>query len=289
MPALQLIAKKTLSFWLCYIAGLFIGEGLVILLHFALGKNMLVGETFDAQTITLIMYYGYIVVIGVLFIYWKIVEKKPLSAMGLTKGFGSYFIGILAAIVLLLISVSLIAVTGTIEYHGIFSNINTGVILLFFGGFVVQGAMEEFLCRGLLLHTLKDKTSLGVAIITSTVMFILPHWSSLFAGETLYGVVGIVNLILISIIFSLLTIRFNSIWAACGLHSFWNAILYNVLGLNLSGNDGGVTAVFNMKSVGKNIINGGDYGIEASVITAAVLAAAVVLLVVTGKKTCKKQ
>lgn len=55
-----------------------------------------------------------------------------------------------------------------------------------------------------------------------------------FAGKMIYGVIGVINLILISVIFSFLTSCFKSIWAACGLHSFWNAILYSVLGLNLS-------------------------------------------------------
>ena len=53
MPAALFVVKKILAFWLCYIAGLFLAEGVVILLHFALGKNMLVGDVFDPQTITL--------------------------------------------------------------------------------------------------------------------------------------------------------------------------------------------------------------------------------------------
>lgn len=101
----------------------------------------------------------------------------------------------------------------------------------------------------------------------------------------LYGIVGIANLILISVIFSLVTIRFRSLWAACGLHSFWNAILYSVLGLNLSGNDEKVAAILNMKSVGENILNGGVYGIEASLITTVVLALATATLIWGGKKT----
>lgn len=133
MPTLLFVVKKILAFWLCYIAGLFIAEGAVIILHFALGKNMLVGDVFDPQTITLIMYYGYIVMAGVALLY-------------------------------------------------------------------------------------------------------------------------------------------------CGLHSFWNAILYSVLGLNLSGNDETVTAIFNMQSVGKNIWNGGEYGIEASIITTVVLAIAAAII-----------
>ena len=272
MPDAVFVIKKILAFWLCYIAGLFIAEGAVIILHFALGKNMLAGDVFDTQTITLIMYYGYIIMAGVALLYWKMIEKKSLSEMGLTKHFGTYFIGVLVGVLLLAVSVVAIILTGNIEYHGIFKNADILIILLLFGGFVIQGATEEILCRGIVLHAIREKTSLWIAVAVSTLMFIIPHWSSLFAGETIYGVIGIANLALISIIFSLLTIRFKSIWAACGLHSFWNAILYSVLGLNLSGNDKTVTAIFNMRSVGQNIWNGGEYGIEASAVTTFVLA-----------------
>lgn len=278
MPTALFIVKKILAFWLCYIAGLFIAEGAVIILHFALGKNMLVGDVFDAQTITLIIYYGYIIVTGVALLYWKLIEQKRLSDMGLTKHFENYFVGVIAGVLLLALSVAAIILTGNIEYHGIYENADILMILLLIGGFIIQGATEEILCRGIVLHALKEKTSVWIAIAVSTVMFIIPHWSSLFAGSTVYGVIGVVNLVLISIIFSLLTIRFKSIWAACGLHSFWNAILYSVLGLNLSGNDETVTAIFDIQSVGENIWNGGEYGIEASIITTVVLAVAAALI-----------
>ena len=284
MPTALFVIKKFLAFWVCYIAGLFIAEGIVILLHFACGKNMLVGDVFDAQTITLITYYGYIVISGVALLYWKLIEKKPLSEMGLTKRFGNYFIGAFVGVILLALSVAAIVLTGNMEYHGIFENVDILMILLLFGGFIIQGATEEILCRGIVLHALKEKTSVWIAIAVSTVLFIIPHWSSLFDGGTVYGVIGVANLVLISIIFSLLTVRFKSIWAACGLHSFWNAILYSVLGLNLSGKDETVTAIFDMQSVGKNIWNGGEYGIEASIITAVVLALAAVLLWYMSRK-----
>mgnify|MGYP000485353600 CR=1 FL=1 len=284
MPTALFVAKKILAFWLCYIVGLFVAEGAIILLHFALGKNMLVGEVFDAQTITLITYYGYIIMFGVALIYWKLIEKKPLSKMGLTKRFGNYFIGAAIGIVLLFVSVCAIIVTGNIEFHGLFKNADIFMIILLLGGFIVQGATEEILCRGIALHTLKEKTPTWLAIAVSTVLFIIPHWSSLFDGGAIYGVIGVANLVLISIIFSLLTIRFKSIWVACGLHSFWNAILYCVLGLNLSGNDETVTAVFNMQSLGENIWNGGVYGIEASVITTVVLALAATMILYMSRK-----
>ena len=223
------VVKKILAFWVCYIAGLFIAEGVVILLHFACGKNMLVGDVFDAQTITLITYYGYIVISGVALLYWKLIEKKNLSEMGLTKRFGNYFIGAVVGVILLVLSVAAIVLTGNMEYHGVFENVDILMILLLFGGFIIQGATEEILCRGIVLHALREKTSVWIAIAVSTVLFIIPHWSSLFDGGTVYGVIGVANLVLISIIFSLLTVGFKSIWAACGLHSFWNAIFAKFL------------------------------------------------------------
>ena len=54
--------------------------------------------------------------------------------------------------------------------------------------------------------------------------------------------------------------------------------------MNLSGKDETVTAVFDIQSIGKNIWNGGEYGIEASIITAVVLALAAVLLWYMSRK-----
>ena len=233
---------------------------------------MLVGDVFEPQTITLITYYGYIIVLSVALLYWKLIEKKSLSEMGMTKRFGNYFIGVIVGVLLLAVSVFSIVLTGNIEYQGFFENANILMIILSIGGFIIQGATEEILCRGIVLHALKEKAPLWIAIAVSTILFIIPHGSSLFEGGTIIGVIGVANLVLISIIFSLLTIYFQSIWAACGLHSFWNAILYCILGLNLSGKDETVTAIFNMQSVSNNIWNGGAYGIEASGITTVVLA-----------------
>jgi len=283
------VAKKILAFWVCYIAGLLVAEGLVILLHFGLGKNMLVGDVFETETITLITYYGYIVIMGIALLYWKIVERKTLASLGLSKEFGIYLIGIAVSVFLLALSVAIIVMTGTIKYQGIFGNADVRMIILLTGGFMIQGAAEEILCRGIVLHALKEKTSLLTAIIVSTILFIIPHLSSLFEGEMIYGVIGVINLILISVIFSFLTICFKNIWAACGLHSFWNTILYCVLGLNLSGNEETVTAIFDMQSVGDSIWNGSIYGIEASVATTIVLAFATALIFVLGRKRVREK
>lgn len=287
MPKILFIIKIVLAFFFCKFAGELVAEGVVILLHYAVGKDPLKGEMFAPQTITLITYYGYIIVIGITLLYWKLIWKKPLSEMGLTKKLGAYAAGAGISILLLAASVLLIALTGAIRSNGIFKDIDVVIILLMFGGFVFQGAVEELLCRGLVLQLLKDRVSVPVAIGVNTALFIIPHMSTLSDENISLVMIGILDLILISIIFSLLTLHLN-IWAACGVHTMWNFVLYNILGLDLSGNDTKTAAVFDMRKVGENILNGGAYGIEASIITAVVLTAAVILIKLTVSKRSKE-
>ena len=56
-------------------------------IHFACGKKPLEGEMFDENTITLITCLGYSVMIVILFLLWKLFQKKTVSELGLTKNF----------------------------------------------------------------------------------------------------------------------------------------------------------------------------------------------------------
>lgn len=280
MPGILYIIKVFIIFWFVKIGAELIGEGVVIAVCFACGKNPLQGEMFSPNIMMLIMYYGYVILIGIMFLYWKLFQKKTLSELGFTQKVGSYITGVITGTVLVVISVLLVVLAGAISYNGVFENINNGFILLMLGGFICQGAMEEVLCRGIVMGLLMKRTSVPVAIGLSSVMFTIPHLFNMSLSGGVFIFFAIVNLFLISIVFSLLTLHYKSIWAACGFHSIWNFILYNIFGMNLSGNDEIKAAVFDMRSVGNNILNGGIYGIEASVVTAIVLAVTVIILFV---------
>ena len=280
MPGILYIIKVFIIFWFVKTGAELIGEGVVIAVCFACGKNPLQGEMFSPNIMMLIMYYGYVILIGIMFLYWKLFQKKTLSELGFTQKVGSYITGVITGTVLVVISVLLVVLAGAISYNGVFENINKGFILLMLGGFICQGAMEEVLCRGIVMGLLMKRTSAPVAIGLSSVMFTIPHLFNMTLSGGVFIFFAIVNLFLISIVFSLLTLHYKSIWAACGFHSIWNFILYNIFGMNLSGNDEIKAAVFDMRSVGNNILNGGIYGIEASVVTAIVLEVTVIILFV---------
>ncbi|MBO4680395.1 MAG: CPBP family intramembrane metalloprotease [Clostridiales bacterium] len=277
MPLILYVIKVVIIFFFVKFGSELIGEAFAIGLHFACGKNPLQGELFDLNTITLITYYGYALMIGVFVLYWKLFQKKTLAQLGFTKKAGTYLIGGVAGAVLVTVCVFAVVLTGAVSYNGMFGSIDHSFILLMLGAFVFQGAMEEVLCRGIVLQLLKEKASTPVAVAVSTALFVYPHVSKMSAEDPAIFAFAVINLILISLLFSFLTLRFKSIWAACGLHTVWNFILCNVLGLNLSGNDTMTAAVFDMRSVGSGVLNGGEYGIEASAVTAGVLALALAL------------
>lgn len=280
MPKILYVIKVILIFYLFKFGSELVGEGLALAVHFACGTNPLEGEMFDENTITLITYLGYSVMIVIVFLLWKLFQKKSVSELGLTKNFCSYFIGIALGAVLLVVSIISITICGALQFNGVFVNIDVKMVLLLALCFVFQGAMEEILCRGIVQQLLIKKTSVPVAFGVSAILFTVPHIGNMQGESPVITAVAVINLILISLIFSLVTHRFKSIWAACGLHSVWNYILYSILGLNLSGKDAAVTAVFDMRSVGRNILNGAEYGIEASILTTVVLALALGVLLI---------
>lgn len=282
MPVMLYIIKVIIVFWFVKTGAELIGEGVVIAVCFACGKDPLQGEMFDPDIMKLIMYFGYLILIGIMILYWKLFQKKTISELGFTKKAGSCITGAITGTVLVVISVLMVVLAGAISYNGVFENIDYGFILLMLGGFICQGAMEEVLCRGIAMGLLLKRTSAPVAIGVSSALFTIPHLFNMTGSGGVIIFFAIVNLFLISIVFSLFTLYFKSIWAACGFHSIWNFVLYNIFGMNLSGNDEIKGAIFDMRSVGNNILNGGIYGIEASIVTSIVLTVTIVIMIVTG-------
>lgn len=283
MPTVQYIIKKVLAFILLYCVSALIGEGVVIGMLCGMGYDPLHGVMPKGQLAGLLPYYGMVIFILVTFIYCRLVEKRNPKAMGFTKKAPDYLLGTLIAIILLIIIIGASCAVGAIEFIGINSNVNIKSIILWALAFWVQGAMEEIMCRGFLLSSLQKKVNKPLAVVVSSTAFVFPHLLTLIEASFPYPVIGIINLYLISFIFSELVISRSNLWIACGLHSVWNFVLYTVMGLTLSGSEGALNNVINFEVKKANVFNGGEYGIEASVITTVVLGAFLLILLAKSK------
>lgn len=277
------VIKKLLGFIVVFISSMIIAEVIAILGLAAAGYNFLQGEMPSKDSMMLIKYYGFSIHLIITILYCKFIEKRSLESMGIVKKkiVKSYFLGTGIAVILLFIIFVLCVFSGAVVYYGKDNDINIILILAYLGGFIIQGAMEEIMCRGFLMNSLLYKIPTNIAILIISAMFAFPHFFALFQSNTIVVIVGIVNLLLFSTVVSLLMIKYNNIWVSCAVHSIWNFILSIIIGINLSGSNS-TSSVFKF-SANENmeLLSGGKYGIEAGLICTIVL---ILFVIVLGRK-----
>ena len=286
MPTLAYMVKKLLAFlFIYYVAGMIGGEVIIIGGLSLMGYDPLHGVMPDADILMLIQYYGFICFFISAIIYCRLVEKRTISSLGFNKRFFDYFLGAVLAIILLAVTMGICCITGGISFTGIGTNVDYLYTFALLGGLIIQGAAEETLCRGFLIPSLSKKVSTPIAVFLSATAFAYPHFFTLTDGEFKYVLLGLINIYLISIIFSLLMLARTNIWVSCGLHSIWNFLLYGVFGLTLSGSAANSTGIICFQAAKASIFNGGESGIEASIITTLVLIIAVIITYKYWKKS----
>ncbi|MDE5946148.1 MAG: CPBP family intramembrane metalloprotease [Oscillospiraceae bacterium] len=271
MSVTEYIIKKLLAFVLIYCFSAVLSEGIIIGILYCMGYDPFHGVMPVGLIGELLPYYGFMIFSLVTFAYCRFVEKRTIKSIGFSGNIVDYLAGALLAIILLFIIISISCIFGSMIFSGFNTNVNIKSLILWILAFGIQGATEEIMCRGFLLKSLQKRISIPIAIMIISTVFVFPHLFSLLEANFVYAIVGIINLYLISIIFSILVLWRANIWIACGLHSIWNFILYGIMGLSLSGSESISKGVILFSVKGANMLNGAEYGIEASIITTIVL------------------
>ena len=288
MSGTEYIIKKVLAFVLIFFVAGVLGEAIVIALFTGMGYDPLHGVMPEGQIATLIPYYGYILFSIIAVLYCKHIEKRSLQDVGLTKQGTDYLWGIVIAVAMLFLVVILCLVTGDASFLGINRDMSIKGLLLWGLAFMIQGSEEEILCRGFLMNTLKKKISVPLAVFISSTAFVVPHliMTPILDSGSAYALIGIVNLYLISVLFSIIVLWRGNIWISCGLHAAWNYVLNIILGLTVSGNDAKMEGVFQIRINKLSIINGSEYGFEAGIATTAItiITICVILYIWKGRK-----
>lgn len=288
MPKTIYLMKKLLAFLLIYVATNIFQQGVLMAGFYAGGYDPVQGMMPAEHIQMVMMYYAFAIYILLTFLYCKFIEKRSLKSIGFNKVLPDYMYGTAISVMLLTMIISICCVTDTIHFNGVNKDTDFVYIFALLGGLVVQGAAEEIMGRGFLMTSLLKKMSVPTAIFWSATAFAFPHFFSLFTADFKYALLGVINLYLVSAIFSLLMLYKKNIWIACGLHSVWNFLLYGVFGLTLSGNEAGTTGILKFAVKESNIINGGSYGVESSIITTVVLGVTVVILIKLWNKKGEK-
>ena len=140
--------------------------------------------------------------------------------------------------------------------------------------------LEELLFRGVLLRITEEVCGTTAAILVSTVLFGLAHAAN--PGATPFNIFALTAEL--GILLSLAYVLTRNIWLAVGVHMAWNFMQGFVFGTEVSGSRE-PSSLFTTSMTGPDLLTGGSFGIEGSLISLAVcLAASAVLAVLIARK-----
>ena len=134
----------------------------------------------------------------------------------------------------------------------------------FFAMFVIQSAGEEVLARSWLMPAIESRFGAWAALLISSSLFGLMH-----AGNPNVSWVGISNVFLAGMMLGMFFLKYRNIWFITGLHAGWNWIQASVFDFNVSGFD--VDSLINFNPYGNELISGGQFGFEGSIVSCILL------------------
>ena len=229
----------------------------------------------------IVMLYSEIVMIIAFFICARAIEKRKLTSLGFVKKnmVPSYLIGIAGGIGFMLVDALICKFTDAMTFK--YSGISVIKLVLFAGGWMIQGLAEEVMCRGYLLTSISRRYSVTLAVVANSVLFALLH---IFNPSGMNGL-ALFNLFLYGVFASLLFLRSGNIWLCAGFHSAWNMMQGNVLGIPVSGIN--VESIYmSSADLSMGVVNGGAFGFEGGIGVTLLLLIGCIILMITRSKNC---
>ncbi|MBQ8060384.1 MAG: CPBP family intramembrane metalloprotease [Bacteroidales bacterium] len=207
---------------------------------------------FVAVSVIMILLYG-------LFVKWF--EKHKAKDIPLRKLAGDTAKGFGIGMLFFFLVVGVMMAAGLYKITG-FGTDRPGAIVSAFFMFTMVAVAEEILFRGVLFRWIDEKWGFLAALLVSSLLFGVMHiaqpnatwWSSL--------AIAIEAGLLLGAAYK----WSGTLWLPIGIHWAWNFFQGNIFGFAVSGSDSGASLI-QSSVAGPDILTGGPFGAEASIIT----------------------
>ena len=247
---------------------------LFIILFIALSVAAQIEAIFDPNgTEDYLLLSAFIIVPVIVYLYATKIEKRSWRSIGFSKGnaLSSTLKGFLIGFAMFFSVVIIGFALGQYTFIGFDFSLAV-YIIPFFIGFVIQSFAEEIYARGWTLTYFSRRHSVLIGILASNIIFVLPHFRS-----TGIDLMSVINIFLVGTVFAVLFLRFDNIWICGGAHAAWNFSQGPIFGFNVSGME--IPSIFKFSSINQNMIGGGIFGPESSLIATVVFVVALILAV----------
>lgn len=194
-----------------------------------------------------------------IWIFTKYVDKDKFINLGfhLKNKFKSILIGLFVGAVIMISGYVLLIYLNEIVY--LKSNFDIQEIAMTILLFLFVAIIEETLLRGYVLKNLMLSFNKYIALIFSSFLFALIH-----SANPNMSLLSFSNLFLAGVFLGISYIHTKNLWFPIALHFSWN-LSQTFLGFNVSGQD--IYSILEFKIQEKNILNGGDFGFEGSILS----------------------
>ena len=211
----------------------------------------------------------------IVFLFCRFIQKRKLRTLGFIKKgmLKEYGLGMLLGFAFFSVCVLLGVLFGGLKIEGISPEFSIGIFVAYLLGYMVQGMTEEVLCRGYFLGSYARRYPVYAAVLANSLLF-----ASLHLLNSGISVLAFINITLFGIFASIYFIRRGSIWGIGAFHSIWNLVQGNFYGIKVSGTPVGNTLFTTQAIAGKSLWNGGDFGMEGSLICTIVLTCGIIFL-----------
>ena len=138
--------------------------------------------------------------------------------------------------------------------------------LCWLGIFLLVGISEEIACRGIIFRLISDKWNVATGLVVSALLFGFLHVFN--EGATVWASLAIVlnSGWLMGIAYA----YHQTIWVPIGMHWAWNYLEGGVFGCAVSGTPLDYRPLITPKISGTDLLSGGAFGPEASIICVAI-------------------
>lgn len=217
-----------------------------------------------------------LIVVSALLMVFKVMPSLDFYTVFIKKkgALGGFLKGSLIGLLIMLLCVAILYVNGNVSFSA--NHIPLGVFILYLFYFILIAIFEEFFFRTYPLYALVERFPVWYVIILNGMLFGLAH-----LGNPDVTILGIFNICLAGMLFSIYTLQKQNISWAVGIHFGWNFTQGILLGYKVSGND--LPGVMKAKPLGVEYFSGGNFGVEGSIFCTFILIVLIAWLVFNYK------
>jgi len=218
-----------------------------------------------------VAFFGFIGMFLIAWFFRRFIDRKTLWSLGFE--FSAYkkdfILGFIIGISLITSGFCLLLILGNLSIENL--NFNISLLIGYFLMFSIGSFNEEIMIRGYILSNFMDSMDKYTALIVSSLLFALMHFAN--ANVT---ALSFINIFLAGILLGIYYIHKRNLWLPISLHFSWNFFEGPLFGFEVSGVD--VKGAISQNIQGPDLLTGGPFGFEGSVIATFLMIISIVIL-----------